>query len=76
MRVLKQVGRIVGAVIGFTVRRRRLSVTVVVAALLFGPLALTGDVELFVLNTVGIGIAGLIVRQLGGLGRRRGHGDR
>ena len=33
------------------------------AALLFGPLLLTRDGELFVLNAVGLGIAGLLVRR-------------
>ena len=76
MHVLKRVGRIVGAVIGFAVRRRRLSVAVVVVLLLVVPLALTGDGELFVLNALGIGMAALIVRRLAGFGRRRGHGAR
>ena len=76
MHVWKRISRVVGAVAGFTVRRRRLSVAVVIAALLFGPLALTGDVELFALNALGICIAALIVRRLAGFGRRRGHEDR
>lgn len=76
MHVWKRVGRIVGAVIGFAVRRRRLPVAVVVVLLLFGPLALTGDIELFALNALGIGMAAVIVRRLAAFGRRRGNGDR
>ncbi len=48
---------------GFVLRRKRLTVAVVAAALLFGPLLLTGDGELFVLNALGIGIAVLLVRR-------------
>ena len=64
MHVLKRVVGFVRAVIGFAVRRRRLSVAVVVALLLVMPLALTGDGEVFVLNAVGIGIAALVVRRV------------
>ncbi len=49
---------------GFALRYKRLTVAVVAAALLFGPLLLTGDGELFVLNALGIGIAVLLVRRL------------
>ncbi len=62
-------------VVGFVVRRRRLSIAVVVALLLVMPLALTGDWEVFVLNAAGIGVAALVVRRLarfGGGRRRRG----
>ena len=48
---------------GFVLRYKRLTVAVVAAALLFGPLLLTGDGELFVLNALGIGIAVLLVRR-------------
>ena len=66
MHVLKRV-------VGFVVRRRKLSVAVIVALLLVAPLALAGDGEVFVLNAVGIGIAGLVVRRLARFGgdRRR-----
>ncbi len=47
---------------GFVLRHRRLVKTVAVA-LLFGPLLLTGNGELFVLNALGIGIAVLLVRR-------------
>ena len=69
MHVLIRVVGIVRAVIGFAVRRRRLSVAVVVALLLVMPLALTGDGEVFVLNAVGIGIAALVVRRIARLVR-------
>ena len=71
MHVLKRVVGIVGAVIGIvgTVRRRRLLVAVVVVVLLVMPLALTGDVELFVLNALGIGITVLAVRRIARLVR-------
>ena len=75
MNARKRAIRFIGAVIGFAVRRRRLSVTVVVALLLVVPLALTGDGEVFVLNAVGLGIAALIVRRLTRFGGGR-HGDR
>ena len=75
MHVLKRVIRFIGLVVGFAVRRKRLAVAVVAMLLLVGPLALTGDGELFVLNAFGLGIATLIVRRLT---RFRGgrHGDR
>ena len=75
MNAWKRVIRFIGAVVGFAVRRRRLSVAVVIVALLVVPLALTGDGEVFVLNAVGLGIAALIVLRLT---RFRGgrHGDR
>ena len=41
---------------GFIRRRKQLTVAVVVAALLVGPLLLTGDGEVFVLNAVGLGL--------------------
>ena len=64
MHVLKRVIRFIGLVVGFAVRRKRLAVAVVAMLLLVGPLALTGDGELFVLNALGIGIAALILRRL------------
>ena len=76
MHVLKRVGRIVGAVIGFVARRRRLSVAVGIAALLVGPLVFTGDGEVLVLNALGIGITAVMVRQFTRFGRRPGNGDR
>ena len=48
---------------GFVLRHKRLTVAVAAAALLFGPLLLTRDGELFVLNAVGLGIAALLVRR-------------
>ena len=75
MNAWKRVIRFIGAVVGFAMRRRRLSVAVVIVALLFVPLALTGDGEVFVLNAVGLGIAALIVRRLTRFGGGR-HGDR
>ena len=76
MHVWNRVARIVGVVVGFAVRRKRLTVTAVVALLLIGPLALTGDGEVFVLNALGLGIAALIVRRIARFGRGRRHGDR
>ena len=75
MNAWKRVIRFIGVVVGFAVRRRRMTVTVVVALLLVVPLALTGDGEVFVLNAVGLGIAALIVRRLTRFGRGRRHGD-
>ena len=77
MHVWKRVARIVGVVVGFAVRvGSESTVAVVVALLLIGPLALTGDGEVFVLNALGLGIAALIVRRLARFGRGRRHGDR
>ena len=76
MHVWKRVARVVGTVVGFVVRRRRLTVAVVVALLLIGPLALTRDGEVFVLNALGLGIATLIVRRLARFGGGGRHGDR
>ena len=75
MHVLKRARQVIGAVVGTVVRRRRITVAVVIAALVFVPLALTGDGEVFVLNAVGLGIAALFVRRLARFGRRR-HGGR
>ena len=75
MNAWKRVIRFIGAVVEFAVRRRRLSVAVVIVALLVVPLALTGDGEVFVLNALGLGIATLIVRRLTRFGGGR-HGDR
>ena len=75
MNAWNRVIRVIGAVVGFAVRRKRLTVTVVVALLLVVPLALTGDGEVFVLNAVGLGLAALIVRRLTRFGGGR-HGDR
>ena len=76
MHVWQRVGAVVGIAVGFAVRPRRLTVAVVIAALLVGPLALTGDVELFALNALGLGVAALLFRRLARFGRRRRHGDR
>ena len=76
MNVRKRVIRFIGLVVGFAVRRKRLAVAVVAVVLLVGPLALTGDGELFVLNAVGLGIAVLLFRRLVRFGRGRRHGDR
>ena len=75
MNAWKRVIRFIGAVVGFAVRRRRLSIAAVIVALLVVPLALTGDGEVFVLNAVGLGIAAVIVRRLTRFGGGR-HGDR
>ena len=47
---------------GFIRRRKRLTVAVVVAALLFGPLVTT-DGELVFLNAVGLGLGALLLRR-------------
>ena len=75
MNVWKRFIRFIGAVVGFAMQRRRMTVTVVVALLLVVPLALTGDGEVFVLNAVGLGIAALVVRRLTRFGRVKRHGD-
>ena len=50
--------------IGGSLRRgRRLTVATAVAGLLFGPLLLTGNGEIFVLNAVGLGIGELFIRR-------------
>ena len=64
MHVWKRVRQVMGAVSGFVVRRRRISVAVVAALLLVVPLALTGDGEVFVLNAIGLVIVALIVRRI------------
>ena len=76
MHVWKRVAWVVGTVVWFAVRRRRLTVAVVVALLLVVPLALTRDGEVFVLNALGLGIAALIVRRLARFGGGGRHGDR
>ena len=76
MNAWKRVIRFIGAVVGFAMRRRRLSVAVVIVALLVVPLALTGDGEVFVLNALGLGFAWLIVRRLARFGGDRRRRDR
>ena len=76
MSVWRRVGQVIGVVVGFAVRRRRLSVAVVVVLLLVVPLALTGDGEVFALNAIGLVIVALIVRRLVGFGKARRYGDR
>ena len=76
MHVWKRVLGFIGAVGGLVARRRRLTVAVVIAALLVGPLVFTGDGEVIALNALGIGIMALTVRRLAGFGRRPGNGDR
>ena len=75
MSVWKRVIRFIGLVVGFAVRRKRLSVAVMAVVLLVGPLALTGDGELFVLNAVGLGIAAVTLMRLARFGGGR-NGDR
>ena len=48
---------------GFLGRRKRLTVAVVAALLVMGPLLLTGDVEVFALNMVGLGFGALLLRR-------------
>ena len=73
MQVRKRVTRIVGS----AVRRNRMTVAVVgVVVLLLWPLAFTWSGEVLLLNTLGIGIAALIVRRIARFGRRRRHGNR
>ena len=73
MHVRKRVTRIVGSV----ARRNRMTLAVVaVALLLLWPLAFTWSGEVLLLNTLGIGIAALLVRRFARFGRRRRHGDR
>ena len=66
MRVKDGVPKVMGVAVGlgrFLQRRKRLTVAVVVAALLVGPLLLTGDGEVFVLNAVGLGFGALLLRR-------------
>ena len=60
---IAQVKGVAAAFGGLMGRRKRLTAAVVVAALLFGPLLLTGDGELFVLNAVGLGFGALLLRR-------------
>ena len=55
---------------GFIRRRKRLTIAVVVAALLFGPLVTT-DGELVFLNAVGLGLGALLLRRFIGPGGRQ-----
>ena len=76
MNAWKRVIRFIGAVVGFAMRRRRLTIAVVIVALLVVPLALTGDGEVFVLNALGLGFAAVIVRRLARFGGDRRRRDR
>ena len=62
----ERVTRVKGIAVGFSgfIRRHtRLTVAVVVAALLVGPLLLTSDGEVFFLNAVGLGFGALLLRR-------------
>ena len=64
--ILATVPKVKGVAVGFggfLRRRKRLTVAVVVAALLLAPLLLTGDGEVFVLNAVGLGFGALLLRR-------------
>ena len=77
MHVKERVTRVKGLAVGFgglILRHRRLTVAVVVAALLVGPLLLAGDGEVFVLNAVGLGLGALLLRRLTRLGGRQAGG--
>ena len=66
MHVKEGIPKVMGVVVRlgrFLRRRKRLTVAVVVAALLLGPLLLTGDGEVFVLNAVGLGFGALLLRR-------------
>ena len=66
MHVKELVPRVKGLTVkacGILRRRRRLTIAVVVAALLLGPLLLTGDGELVCLNAVGFGLGALLLRR-------------
>ena len=63
----ERVTQVKGVTVGFSefIRRHmRLTVAVVVAALLVGPMLLAGDGEVFVLNAVGLGLGALLLRRL------------
>ena len=65
MHVKATVPRVKGVAVkagGFMRRRKRLTIAVVVAALLLGPL-LTTDGELVFLNAVGLGLGALLLRR-------------
>ncbi len=71
MHALKRVARVIGMVARFVVQHKRLALAVAVAALLVLPLALTRNLEVFVLNALGLGIAALIARRVVRIGRGR-----
>ena len=55
----------VAAWVGRFLRRRwRLTALVLFAALLAGPLLLSGDIAIFGLNGLGVGVGALLLRQL------------
>ena len=57
-----RVGSVAAGFGGFVRRRKRASIAVAVAMLLFAPL-LTGDGELVFLNAVGLGLGALLLRR-------------
>ena len=70
MHVKKEVSKVGGFVVrigGFFRRRKRAAI----ALLVVGPLLLTGDMEVFVLNGVGLAIAALLLRRLTRSGARK-----
>ncbi len=61
--------RVAGTVVRlkeFALRRKRAAI----ALLVIGPLLLTGDVEVFVLNGIGLAIAALVIRFVANRARR------
>ena len=80
MHVKELVSRVKGVAVkagGFMRRHKRLTIAVVVAALLLGPL-LTTDGELVFLNAFGLGLGALVLRRFAspGGGQRTGRAQR
>ena len=70
MHIKEEVSKVGGYVVrigGFMRRRKRAAI----ALLVVGPLLLTGEIEVFVLNGVGLLIAALLLRRLTRSGARK-----
>ena len=74
MHVEKHVKQGVSRVAGTVVRLKEIALRrkrAAIALLVLGPLLLTGDVEVFVLNGIGLAVAALVIRFIANRTRRR-----
>ena len=74
MHVEKHVKQGVSRVAGTVVRLKEIALRrkrAAIALLVLGPLLLTGDVEVFVLNGIGLAVAALVIRFISNRTRRR-----
>ena len=67
-----KVWQLIRVAVGFMGRRRRPVALAAVLLVLVGPLPLTGSIEVFALNAMGLTWVGLLLLRLVGIGQRNG----